>query len=126
MNQSLKFLFVFLFFNTFFMAFAQTARIQGVVLDENNLPVESVSVRFNETTGTSTNENGYYNLIVPANKKITVTFTHIILKKKQVTLILKTNEDYEFNFVMNANVEEIGEVILTADNQKRIEGITTI
>ena len=115
-----------MFFNTFFMAFAQTARIQGVVLDENNLPVESVSVRFNETTGTSTNENGYYNLIVPANKKITVTFTHIILKKKQVTLTLKTNEDYEFNFVMNANVEEIGEVILTADNQKRIEGITTI
>lgn len=126
MNHSLSFLFAFLFCNIFFTANAQTAKILGVVLDENNMPVESVSIRYNETNGTTTDINGYYDLIVPANKKITLTFSHIILKDKVITINLKPNEFYEFNVVMKLNVSEIGEVVVTADNQKRIEGITTI
>lgn len=105
--------------------FAQNARVKGIILDENNNPVENVNIAF-ETKSTVTNSNGFYSLTVPANKKITLVFTHVSLKKTTATLELKTNEDFEFNVTMNEKAEQMGEVIVTANNRKRVQGITTI
>ena len=105
--------------------FAQFARVKGIILDENNNPIENVNISY-QTKSTITNANGFYSLTVPANKKITLLFTHISLKKSIATLELKTNEDFEFNVIMNDNAEQMGEVIITAKNRKRIQGITTI
>ena len=106
-------------------SFAQTARVKGVILDEFNAPVENVSVKVGEK-GTVTNSNGFYLLDVPSNKKITIIFSHISFKNSVVTLELKPNEDFEFNPVMNANVQEIGEVTVSGTSKKRVEGVTTI
>jgi hypothetical protein len=106
-------------------SFAQTARVKGVILDEFNVPVENVSVKVGEK-GTVTNSNGFYLLDVPSNKKITIVFSHISFKNSVVTLELKPNEDFEFNPVMNANVQEIGEVTVSGTSKKRVEGVTTI
>ena len=106
-------------------SFGQTARIKGIILDEFNNPVENVSVKEGEK-GTVTNANGFYLLDVPSNKKITIIFSHISFKNSLVTLELKPNEDFEFNPVMNANVQEIGEVIVSGTSKKRVEGVTTI
>lgn len=106
-------------------SFAQTARVKGVILDEFNNPVENVSVKVGDK-GTVTNNNGFYLLDVPSNKKITIVFSHISFKNSVITLELKPNEDFEFNPVMNANVQEIGEVTVSGTSKKRIEGVTTI
>jgi len=106
-------------------AHAQTARVLGIVLDENQRPVQDVNVRF-LSQGTVTNANGFYQLMIPANKKVTLVFSHVLLKKTTVSLELKPNEDYQFNVVLKLDVEEIGEVIVTASERKRVEGITTI
>ncbi|WP_430401278.1 TonB-dependent receptor [Flavobacterium sp.] len=106
-------------------SFGQTARVKGVILDEFNNPVENVSVKYGEK-GTVTNANGFYLLDVPSNEKITIVFSHISFKNSVVTLELKSNEDFEFNPVMNANVQEIGEVIVSGTSKKRVEGVTTI
>ena len=106
-------------------SFGQTARVKGVILDEFNNPVENVSVKYGEK-GTVTNANGFYLLDVPSNEKITIVFSHISFKNSVVTLELKPNEDFEFNPVMNANVQEIGEVIVSGTSKKRVEGVTTI
>jgi hypothetical protein len=105
--------------------FAQNARVKGIILDENNNPVENVNIAF-ETKSTVTNSNGFYSLTVPANKKITLVFTHVSLKKTTAILELKPNEDFEFNVTMNEKAEQMGEVIVTANNRKRVQGITTI
>jgi hypothetical protein len=105
--------------------FAQNARVKGIILDENNNPVENVNIAY-ETKSTVTNSNGFYSLTVPANKKITLVFTHVSLKKTTATLELKTNEDFEFNVTMNEKAEQMGEVVVTANNRKRVQGITTI
>jgi hypothetical protein len=121
--KNLLFTIVLLFIGNF--VFAQFARVKGIILDENNNPVENVNISY-QTKSTITNSNGFYTLTVPANKKITLILSHISLKKTTATLELKTNEDFEFNVTMNDNAEQMGEVIVTAKNRKRIQGITTI
>ena len=117
-------LFAILFFLLGFSAMAQTARVKGVILDENNQPVEDVDVRSGSEKATS-DKTGFYILTVPANKKVTVVFSHIANKRTTVEVELKPNEDLEFNPVLNKKFEEIGAVIIV-DNRKRVEGITNI
>ncbi len=107
------------------LVFAQNARVKGIILDENNNPVENVNISY-QSKSTVTNSNGFYSLTVPANKKITLVFTHVSLKKTTASFELKPNEDFEFNVTMNEKAEQMGEVIITANNRKRVQGITTI
>jgi CarboxypepD_reg-like domain len=104
---------------------AQKARVKGVVLDEFNNPVENVTITIGDKVSVS-NENGFYSIEIDANKKVTLVFSHVSLKKKSIDITLKPNEDYELNPLMNSKVEEFGEVIITANSKKRIEGVTTI
>ena len=115
--------FIFAFFSASILA--QKARVKGVILDELNLPVENVKVKTGEKV-TVSNENGFYSVEIEANKKVVITFSHVSFRKTTVELMLKLNEDFELNPVMNSKVEEFGEVFITANSKKRIEGITTI
>ncbi len=114
-----------LFFLVGLSAFAQTARIQGIVLDENNIPVDDVNVKYFKGS-TRTNQNGYYVLNVPANKKVTIEFSHLNLKKATANIQLKPNENFEFNIVLKENVEQFDEVVINTRNRKRVEGLVTI
>ena len=116
---------VFFFYFCSLSLFAQTARIKGVILDKNNQPVENVNVSYSNI-GTQSNKNGFYYLKVPANQNIAVVFTHVSLKKVTITFYLDSNEEKEFNPVMSDQEEQMGEVIVTANNKKVIQGITTI
>jgi hypothetical protein len=116
---------VFLFFFLSLTLSAQTARIKGVILDKNNQPVENVNVSYS-SSGTRTNENGFYNLKIPANQQVTLVFTHVSLKKITVIFSLDANEQKEFNPVMSDQEEQMGEVIVTSNNRKQIQGITVI
>lgn len=124
MKTNILFALSLLFFTTT-TVFSQTARIKGVILDETNQPVENVSITY-EDKGTISNANGFYSLVIPANQKITLVFSHITLKNVTLKLALKTNEDYEYNFIMKNNESQLGEVVVTAGNRKRVEGITTL
>ena len=101
------------------------AKIQGVILDENNKPVENVNIRFS-TISTTSNENGYYTLNVPANKKIVLVFSHTTLKKATQTIELKPNENFEFNIVLKTNEEQLDDVVINSKTRKRLEGLVAI
>ncbi|MNF34668.1 TonB-dependent Receptor Plug Domain protein [compost metagenome] len=55
-----------------------------------------------------------------------IVFSHVSLKKTTISISLKSNESYEFNPVMSDREEQMGEVIITSKNRKRVEGVTTI
>lgn len=120
-----KIILVVLFFCFGVVTSAQTARIKGVILDKNNQPATNVNVSC-QSVGTRSNVNGFYILTVPANQKVVVVFSHVSLKKATVAVTLKPDEDYEFNLVMNDKDEQMGEVVVTVNNKKRVQGITTI
>jgi hypothetical protein len=104
--------------------YAQTARILGVVLDEKNQPVNEVNISAG-LQSTKTDATGFYEMTIPANQKVTVVFTHIILKKSTVTLTLSPNENYEFNLVMSQVAESLGEVTVI-NRRKSVQGIVNI
>ncbi len=114
-----------MFFLVSIVSFAQTSRVKGIILDENNQPVENVNVIFQENK-TVSNSNGFYILTIPSNVKSNLKFSHVSLKTAVISLELKPNEDYEFNIILKSNVEQIGEVVITNNSRKRVEGVTTI
>jgi hypothetical protein len=122
----LKKISLFLFFSLFsIISFAQKARVKGVILDELKNPVERVTVTALDKI-TFTNENGFYTIEVPANQKVSLVFSHQSFKKSTISIELKPNEDFELNPVMSAKIEQMGELVITSDSKKRIEGLTTI
>ena len=116
---------LFFFFLVSLTLSAQTARIKGVILDKKNQPVDNVNVSCLNVT-TRSNQNGFYELRVPANQKVKILFTHISLKKITVSFTFNENEHREFNPVMNDQEEQMGEVVITSNNRKSVLGITTI
>jgi hypothetical protein len=117
-----KIIFVFLFTC---IGFAQSAQVKGVILDKKNLPLDNVNVSCLGIR-TQSNINGFYQMQVPANQKVAVIFTHVSLKKITVFLTLKSAEQYEFNLVMNDQEEQMGEIIVTTNNKKQVQGITSL
>ena len=116
-----------LFFFTTTMFWAQNATVKGVILDENNVPIPDVNIRYGDSEGTKTNFDGYYLLEIPSDQEITLIFSHIAHSNIQIKVpALGANSDFELNPVMKINVEQFGEVILSRKRRKRIEGITTI
>ncbi len=107
------------------ISIAQSARIKGIILDENQQAVADVSIKYNQK-GTTTNKNGFYIMQIPAIEKVTLVFSHVTLKSVTLTLNLKPNEDFEYNLVMKDNISQIGEVIIDIRKNKRVEGITSI
>ncbi|MGO3183757.1 MAG: TonB-dependent receptor [Aequorivita sp.] len=107
------------------VAFAQKAVIKGIILDENDFPVAGANVTYNEA-GTISDFNGFYMLEIPSKEDVTITFSHLSYKKVQLTVNLSPNEDYELNPVMDATIEQIGEVVISGRENKRVEGVTTI
>jgi len=117
--------FIFLFFITTSVLFAQQATIRGILLDESNQPMSGVNITYGNE-GVLSNNNGYYLIEVPSNKSVTVTYSYVGLKNTQLTITLNPNADYEFNPVMKVDIEQIGIVELSTKRNKRVEGITSI
>lgn len=108
-----------------FSAFAQTARIHGIILDENSKPVENVNVTFSNGF-TASDKDGYYILNVPANENITIIFSHITLKQASQIVNLNPNENFEFNPVLKANAEQLSAVVINTKSRKRSQGLENI
>ncbi|AYN06652.1 TonB-dependent receptor [Flavobacterium sp. 140616W15] len=107
-----------------FASFAQNARVKGIILNENNLPVTDVNVSHSGNV-TQSNSDGFFDISIPSNKKVIIIFTHVSQKMMAVTVTLKPNEIFVLNPVMNSYAEQMGEIVVMA-NKKRIQGITTV
>ncbi len=122
-NKSL-FTLLFLLFSIVAFTQNQTAKVAGVVLDENNKPVAGVNVSY-QTKSATTDKNGFYQISVPANQKVVLVFTHVALKNITATLQLKPGENFEFHVVMSDKAEQLNDVVIT-NNRKQVQGITTL
>jgi hypothetical protein len=107
------------------LGFSQTATIRGVILDENNQPIENVNIK-TATNGSQTNENGFYILKITANQDITIEFTHVAHKKVVSTFNLENGEELEFNPVMSTSIEQIAPIVIETNRPKEVEGIITL
>ena len=104
---------------------AQTATLKGIILDGNNTPIPNVNIKAGDT-GTSTNNNGFYIIKIPANQDVVIVFTHLNFKNVSSIFNLKNGESFEFNPVMDNDTEQIATVLVKGNERKRVEGIITI
>jgi hypothetical protein len=92
-------LFSFLIISSF-CAFSQsTATVYGKITDEENDPIEDVTVSIlgSAHSPTYTNSKGEYKFTVPADKEITIVFYSISHSQWQRTVKLAPNEKLEIN-----------------------------
>lgn len=107
------------------LGFSQTATIKGVILDDTKSPIYNVNIKAGDK-GTTTNENGFYLLKIPANTQVSIEFTHLSFKRVVILVNLKNGQEYEFNPVMNLQIEQIATVVIESSNRTSVEGVTTI
>lgn len=104
---------------------AQQATIRGIILDEDNNPVGGANISYNGG-GTQSNLNGFYELKIPADQDVKVTFSYVGLKNIVQTFNLSKFEDVEYIPVMKIDVEQLSTTIITGRKNKRIEGVTVL
>ena len=105
---------------------AQTATLTGLVMNSANEPLKEVNIT-SGTIGTSSDTNGFYTLQVPADRVITVTFSHLGHKNAVLkNLVLNTNEIFKFNPVLSTDAIQIAGVTVSPTGKKTVEGITTV
>jgi len=105
---------------------AQTAVVNGIVLDENKIPVPDAEVFVNSNKGTTSDANGVYSIEIPANEAIVLKIQSLGLKLVKLTIQLKPNQQYEFNPVLKTDVEQLGKVVVTATKRTDIEGLISV
>jgi hypothetical protein len=104
---------------------AQTARVHGIVFGQDNIPLANVNISYS-AEGTTSDKNGFYSLVIPANSNITLTFSHITYKNLGFTTKLKKGEVLEFHPVLSIITEQMAGVTVTAANKNKLAGLTTI
>ncbi|WP_374175452.1 TonB-dependent receptor plug domain-containing protein [Flavobacterium tructae] len=107
------------------ISFAQKAHVKGVILDEQKRPVAGVNISSSGNVSQS-DSNGFYEIVVPSGKKISLIFTHVSLKMMSLTVHLASNEFFVFNPLMSSSEEQMGEVFVSSKSKKRIQGIANV
>ena len=105
---------------------AQEATITGVILDENNQPIENVNIKASTGEGTATNENGFFTLNIPANEEVKIVFSHLGHKPLTAPFELKNGQVLRFNPVLKVGVEQIATVVINRSTQQSVDGIVTV
>ncbi|MFD1063754.1 carboxypeptidase-like regulatory domain-containing protein [Winogradskyella litorisediminis] len=106
--------------------FAQTAVLRGVILGENNLPIENVNITASTGEGATTNKNGFYKIRIPSETEVTLTFSHVSHKRVEQKFNLKNGSELEYNPVLKVSVVQIAEVVITPETKIENSDVTTI
>ncbi len=114
---------LFIIFPTILVA-QNTTTLKGYVVNKQKSPIKGVSVTYSDK-GTATDANGYYELIIPIRKTITVTFSHISYKKHLKKITLRSRRILTYSPTLISLTKELDEVKVE-NNTNSAKGITTI
>lgn len=101
-----------------------TTKMRGYVKNELNHPIKNVSISFNGK-GTVTNNEGFYELVIPIRKTIQVTFSHVSYQIHVKKVTLRSRRIYNYSPTLKAKNQTLNEVELK-DNSNNAKGITTV
>jgi hypothetical protein len=109
-----------LLFTLFTLAQKKSATVTGKVLDENENPLSNVSVVIlGRSTGTVTNDSGFFSIKVPADKAFALIFTYTGYRSEQRNFFLTENEEERMVIRLERGAKELKEVTVKDD---RIRG----
>lgn len=105
--------------------FAQkTALVKGFVKNKQNQFLEGVSVSYGDK-GTVTKKNGSYEIRIPLDEKVVITFSYVGYRNITKEFLAKRVKVIRFSPVMSLKSEVLEEIIVTND-KKDADGVTTV
>ncbi|MBL7934094.1 MAG: carboxypeptidase-like regulatory domain-containing protein [Bacteroidia bacterium] len=107
---------------------AQTATVKGTVKGTDGDPIPNVFVLINEnpSAGSVTDENGYYSIIIDADKPLTLIFSHVSHSLYSYKITAKSGEMISYNPVLNLKAGATLTEVVVADFKKRAEEIVVL
>lgn len=105
---------------------SQTGVMKGIILNEQDQPVTGANISTSVGKGTETNDNGFYELEVPANREVEISISHLSFRNIYFKVFLKSGETLEFNPVLKTGVEQMGEITISMDQLENLRGITVL
>ncbi|WP_291968079.1 TonB-dependent receptor [Maribacter sp.] len=99
-------------------------KISGVVVDENtNQPLQNLTISLNNrSTGTTTDINGYYELMIPLGENF-IKYSSIGIESAVKRVIVYS--DGTLNVSLRESIEYLDEVVVAADANKNVEEALT-
>lgn len=128
MNRLLGLLFLVVLTGFFSFAQAQTARLSGKVSNSKNEPLAGVSVRIADAaTGTSTDVDGRFTLVLNIGQKYELEFSAIGYESKIITDVeALANQANELNIVLEIQATSGENVVVTARRfSARLENVSS-
>jgi hypothetical protein len=115
----------FLFFISL-SVFAQkkVAFVSGYVVDENENPLQNVTITIlGQTNGIITNDSGYFRLTVAADKAFALVFSHTGKNTEQRNFLLNEGEEETITIRMEKGVKTMEPVTVTDQRDRREAGL---
>jgi len=109
--------------------FAQkkAAFVSGKIFDENNQPLSKVSVTIlGRQTGLIASDSGTFRLKVPADKAFALVFSFTGYRTEQRNFLLNENEEEKIVVRMEKNAQQLKEITVTDDQQRKEAGLVKI
>jgi len=107
------------------IAFSQkTTILKGTVKNKDKQPIPNVSIKYNGT-GTTTDNNGNYQIRIPYKQEITLVFSHISYRTFSKRYIANSRNGVRFSVVLNSKTEELDEIVVK-DHRKNAQGLQKI
>jgi len=91
--------------------FSQKATITGVVKNNKGKAIENVSITF-KNSGTTSDKDGKYKIIVTSEKEISLTFSHISFITYSKTFTILSGKTVRFSPRLKLKTEELSEVAI--------------
>ncbi|WP_299048737.1 TonB-dependent receptor [uncultured Polaribacter sp.] len=118
-----KLLLLFIFFPLFIFS-QKTTLLKGSVKNKNNEPIEGVSISYKQS-GTTSDENGRYQLRIPFKEEISLKFSHISYRTTTRNITAKSRNGIRLSVTLISNTEELEEIIVR-DRKKEAQGLQNI
>ena len=119
--QRMRFRILFIMFCCIpILAYAQeTAFIKGKVTDKNRVPIFPTSVAIPGTPyGTVTDENGLFELEIPANEDLTISISHLGFEQVNFRLRLLPGQTHEIEQVLTESLQALNEVTIREEHER--------
>ena len=101
--------------------------ISGTITDEDNnfLPAVNIAI-LNTSNGVISSDNGQYNLEIPANKSVVITYSFIGYEIEKIRIpMLKKGQNYNLDIILKAKNTLLNDVIVK-DKKSRKEAFSRI
>jgi hypothetical protein len=97
----------------------ETAFIKGKVTDKNQVPVFPTSVSVPGTPyGTVTDENGRFELEIPANEDLTISISHLGFEQVHLRFRLLPGQTHEVQQVLTESIQALNEVTIREQHER--------